>query len=103
MSEFLQKISSSLEQGFVRKRVIGGPGIGLASHAERLGSVGLDRRRTPPPQRISGIGIGGKDFARLGDHRADAIDKALRKKALAVVLEDDSVQVRQNFSQPLEG
>ena len=102
-SEFLQKSSSSLQQGFVRKRVISGAGISHASHAERFGSVGLDRRRTPPPQRISRIGIGSKNSARLGDHCADAIDKALCKKSLPVVLEDDSVHARQNFSQLLEG
>jgi hypothetical protein len=102
-SEFLQKSSSSLQQGFVRKRVISGAGISHASHAERFGSVGLDRRRTPPPQRISRIGIGSENSARLGDHCADAIDKALCKKSLPVVLEDDSVHARQNFSQLLEG
>ena len=84
-----------LEELFVFERMRGRLGPRDARGGERFVAVGFDHGDTVPGDGVAGVGIDGDRFSRSAHFGGDLLGQITVQQALAVVLDDDGVDMRQ--------
>jgi hypothetical protein len=98
-----QELVPDSQEGFIFERISGRFLKGFTGNGKRLGPVRFHGRKVAPFNAIPRVRVRGDHFARRAGHRGDLVNKILVQKALAVIFEDNRINLGQQRLDGREG